>query len=127
MRSARQDWYEQGDIWARIAQDRPAPSDIPPERLRGMEPHLRKLMTVDAGPTSTLMHGNGPLTFLPDWAGAFADVGARLGEHARTGTLGRGLRAVLAHHVLFHWNRLGLSYTTQSILARVAKATVLDQ
>jgi hypothetical protein len=37
------------------------------------------------------------------------------------------LRAVLAHHVIFAWNRIGLSHTTQSLLANVAKAVVLNQ
>ena len=34
MRSARQDWYEQGDVWARVAEARPLPVDTPIDRLR---------------------------------------------------------------------------------------------
>jgi hypothetical protein len=40
------------------------------------------------------------------------------------GALDRGVRAVLAKHVIFAWNRLGLSHARQSILANVAKAVV---
>lgn len=127
IRSAGQDWYEQGDIWARVAEHRSLPPDTPPDRLRTMESDLRQLMTVDASPIGPLMKENGPLTFLSDWATAFAEAGRALGDLAHSGTLSRGVRAVLAHHIIFHWNRLGLPHSTQSILANVAKAIVLEQ
>ncbi|MGH3926863.1 MAG: thiopeptide-type bacteriocin biosynthesis protein [Pseudonocardiaceae bacterium] len=123
MRGASQDWYEQGDIWARVTEHRCLPSDAPPDRLHAMESGLRRLMTVD---TSHLARDSGPLAFLTDWAAVFDNAGTELGELARSGTLRRGLRAVLAHHVIFAWNRIGLSYTTQRLLATVAKAVALD-
>lgn len=125
MRGAGQDWYEQGDVWARVAGLRPDPPDVPADRMSGLESDLRRLMTVDAGPTSPLLRGNGPLAFLAEWAAAFAETGRRLGDLARNGVLTRGVRAVLAHQVIFHWNRLGLPYTVQSLLAHTAKAAVL--
>ncbi|MGI9003311.1 MAG: thiopeptide-type bacteriocin biosynthesis protein [Pseudonocardia sp.] len=125
MRGAGQDWYEQGDIWARVAEIRPDRPDTPADRLSSMESSLRRLMTVDASPTSPLLHKHGSLAFLTEWATAFAEAGQILGDLARNGTLTRGLRAVLAHHVIFHWNRLGLPSTTQSLLAHTAKAVVL--
>ncbi|MGH8906598.1 MAG: thiopeptide-type bacteriocin biosynthesis protein [Egibacteraceae bacterium] len=118
MRGAGQDWYEQGDIWARVAENRSIPPNTPLERLRAMESDLRRLMTVNPSPASPLMTG---------WAAAFEEAGKALGDLARNGALRRGARAVLAHHVIFHWNRIGLPYTTQSILANVAKAVVLGQ
>ncbi len=124
MRAASQDWYEQGDVWARVSEHRSLPPDAPLDRLHGMESDLRQLMTVDAG---SLVTDNGPLAFVSDWAAAFDSAGTELGDLARNGILRRGLRAVLAHHVIFAWNRIGLSYTTQSILANVAKAVVLGQ
>lgn len=39
--------------------------------------------------------------------------------------LTRGLRALLAHTVIFHWNRFGLPATTPGILARAATAIYL--
>lgn len=39
---------------------------------------------------------------------------------AKDGNLIRGLRAVIAHQVLFHWNRMGLPASTQTTLARAA-------
>jgi thiopeptide-type bacteriocin biosynthesis protein len=125
MRSADQDWYEQGDIWARLADNRPLPAGTPDDRLRGMEPDLRRLLTVDASPASPLVRPDGPLAYLADWAGVFDTAGKALGHLARDGTLRRGVRAVITHHVIFHWNRVGLPYETQSILAHAAKAVVL--
>ncbi|MGH3913233.1 MAG: thiopeptide-type bacteriocin biosynthesis protein, partial [Pseudonocardiaceae bacterium] len=127
MRGAGQDWHEQGDIWARVAEHRTLPPDTPPDRLRTMEPDLRRLMTVDASPSSPVLKENGSLTFLSDWAAAFEEAGRALDDLAGNGTLRRGARAVLAQHVIFHWNRLGLPHATQSILANVAKAVVLGQ
>jgi len=121
MRSARQDWHEQGDIWARVAEHRTLPPDIPEDRLRDLEPAVRRLMTAD---TAKLIQDNGPLAFLTDWAAAFTETGTRLGELASSGVLRRGLRAILAKHVIFAWNRLGLPHTGQSILANVAKTVV---
>ena len=127
MRGAGQDWYEQGDIWARVTENRTLPSDTPLDRMRSMKSDLRQLMTVDASPASPLVKENGPLTVISDWAAAFEEAGKELGDMARNGTLRRGVRAVLAHHVIFHWNRIGLPYTTQCILANVATAVVLGQ
>jgi thiopeptide-type bacteriocin biosynthesis protein len=121
MRSARQDWHEQGDIWARVAEHRTLPPNIPEDRLRDLEPVLRRLMIVD---TAKLIQDNGPLAFLTDWAAAFTQTGTQLGELANNGTLCRGLRAVLAKHIIFAWNRLGLPHSRQSILANVAKTVV---
>jgi hypothetical protein len=60
MRGAGQDWYEQGDIWARMADNRPLPQGTPLDRLRGIESGLRRLMTVDASSASTLVSQGGP-------------------------------------------------------------------
>lgn len=125
LRAAGQDWYEQGDVWARVAENRPVTSETPPERTRALEPGLRRLMTVDAGPGSPLVEPGGHLADIATWTTAFHTAGRALGELASRGELRRGLRAVLAHHLIFHWNRLGLSYNTQSILASAAREMVL--
>lgn len=126
MRSAGQDWYEQGDIWARVADIRPAPLDT--STCAGdLESSLRRLMTVDTSPTSSLMQDSGPLAPFSDWFAAFAQAGRSLRELAYSGKLSRGLRAVLAHHVIFHWNRIGLPLATQSTLASTAKTVVLGR
>jgi thiopeptide-type bacteriocin biosynthesis protein len=124
LRGAALDWYEQGDVWARVAENRPLPPDAPPDRMRTMESDVRRLMTVDIG---HLVTDDGPLANLSNWAGAFDRAGKQLGDLARNGILSRGLRAVLAHHVIFAWNRIGLSNRTQSILAHTAATVVFGQ
>lgn len=126
LRAAGQDWYEQGDVWAKVADLRPAEPTTyltAPEAER-LRPAMRRLMTVDANPTSSLMDG-GPLAALADWSAAFEYAGQQLAELARYGVLQRGLRAVLAHHVIFHWNRLGLPRADQTILSALAKEVVM--
>lgn len=124
MRAAVQDWYEQGDVWAKVAELRPAERAAPPtERLKTA---VRRLMTVDASPTSALVNG-GPLAPLAAWSATFERVGQQLAELARRGTLERGLRAVLAHHVIFHWNRLGLPHADQHTLSTLAKEIVMGK
>ncbi|TQN27811.1 thiopeptide-type bacteriocin biosynthesis protein [Haloactinospora alba] len=126
MRSAGQDFYEHGDVWARVAEERSLPSGVSREQLHRLGSDLVRLILVDTGPKSPLLREGAPLEWLIPWAEAFSEAGRDLGEHARTGTLTRGLRAVLAHHVLFHFNRIGLSATTQSVLAHAAATAVFD-
>jgi thiopeptide-type bacteriocin biosynthesis protein len=121
-RAAGQDWYEQGDIWHRVAQMRPLPTDIPTVRLPEMAEDLRRLLTVD---THQLLAPEGPLDFAAPWAAGFADAGRDLADTAQRGVLLRGIRDILAHQVIFHWNRLGLSATTQAILTRAARDAVM--
>lgn len=125
-RSAGQEWHEHGDVWHRVAQLRPLPPDTPTDRLPDLASGLRRLMTVDTDPHGTLLGTGGPLAFAAPWAAAFAEAGRSLGHAARDGTLQRGLRDILAHHVIFHWNRLGLAARTQGILARAARDTVMN-
>ncbi|WP_020393175.1 thiopeptide-type bacteriocin biosynthesis protein [Kribbella catacumbae] len=127
LRAAGQDWYEQGDVWSRVATNRPVTSPIPTVRAEGLATGLRRLMTVDAGPRSPLTTPTGQLAGIATWINSFHDAGAALGDLNLRGDLGRGLRDVLAHHVLFHWNRLGLPYDTQSTLAHAARQAVFDQ
>jgi thiopeptide-type bacteriocin biosynthesis protein len=126
MRAAGLDWYEQGDVWARVAEDRFMSPSTPTGRERKLEPGLHRLMTVDAGPGSSLTQHAGQLAHLTEWFDAFHLAGQALGTLAHRGTLSRGLRAVLSHHVIFHWNRIGLPYNTQAILANTAKNVILS-
>ncbi|TYB40794.1 methyltransferase, FxLD system [Actinomadura chibensis] len=122
MRSAGQDWFEQGDVWTRVARHRRGELD------RRLSPRLRsavhKLMIVDVGPSSRLVNG-GPLADLAAWVWDFEQAGRRLGDLVTRGQLERGLRAVLAHHVIFHWNRLGLPYADQHALAKLTSEVVM--
>jgi hypothetical protein len=61
-----------------------------------------------------------------DHATAFTDAGHQLADLNRAGTLRRGLREILAYHVIFHWNRSGLPARTQALLAHAAQQAILD-
>ncbi|WP_037070358.1 thiopeptide-type bacteriocin biosynthesis protein [Pseudonocardia acaciae] len=113
MRGAGQDHYEQGDIWAQLGAHRPATR--PPVATEIDSVH--RLLTGRA--TSSLCD--------PTWLAAFRDTGAALTDLAHEGGLTRGLRAVLTHHVLFAWNRAGISSHTQALLAQAAAAAVFDR
>jgi protein-L-isoaspartate(D-aspartate) O-methyltransferase len=116
LHAARQDWYEQGDCWARLAAHRddghgpqPAPATVDA---------MLTLMTALADAPASPLHAR------PDWGSAFEDAGRQLAGLAGRGTLARGLRAVLAHHLLFLFNRHGVPAADQYALASSARQAV---
>ncbi|WP_066938283.1 methyltransferase, FxLD system [Streptomyces sp. NBRC 110611] len=122
MRGAGLDWYEQGDVWAKIAAERTDGSGPPPPaRLKSA---VHRLMTVDVSSTSRLVTG-GRLAPLADWIATFDRLGQQLADLNHRGHLERGLRAVLAHHGIFHWNRLGLPREDQRALSTLAREVVM--
>lgn len=123
LRAAGQDWHEQGDVWHRVTAMRPLTADIPTHRVSEIIPGLHELLFADTDPGGPLL--SGPLAAEATWMRAFIDAGRQLGTAARNGTLERGLRDILAHHVIFHWNRLGLPARTQAVLAHAARDTVM--
>lgn len=118
LRAAGQDWYEQGDVWHRVALHRQAKR--PPGGDRRQRAHMHRLMTADAA------RADGPLADLNDWLHAFTTAGRQLADHARYGRLERGLRAILAHHTMFVFNRLGLPAHEQLALAELATDVVMN-
>ncbi|WP_233221164.1 thiopeptide-type bacteriocin biosynthesis protein [Streptomyces carminius] len=126
-RGARQDAGEQADVWHRVVSERPLAVEPSPDKLRGMIPDLRRLISLDTSPTGTLFAAHGPLSLGARWSEAFATAGRRLADAARDGALERGLRDILAGQVIFHWNRLGLPAATQAVLARAARAALITR
>ncbi|MFJ9523125.1 thiopeptide-type bacteriocin biosynthesis protein [Kitasatospora sp. NPDC101801] len=120
MRGAGLDWYEQGDVWATIADHR-TPATAPTPTLRNS---ARQLISVDSGPGSRLMKGQ--LHYAATWFEGHLAAGADLAALALEGRLTRGLRAVTAHLLLFHFNRLGLSANEQGLLAAAAAESILN-
>jgi thiopeptide-type bacteriocin biosynthesis protein len=116
MRTAGLDVNEQGDVWARVAEQRPGPAGVPPAPQAW------------AAFTSNVRHHllGDPRTDLIDshWLTAFENTGRTLRTLRENGNLTRGIRAVIALHVIFHWNRLGLTATTQATLAWAAKEAI---
>ncbi|MER5863533.1 thiopeptide-type bacteriocin biosynthesis protein [Kitasatospora sp. NPDC002040] len=121
MRGAGLDWYEQGDVWATVADHR-TPTVVPTAALRAS---ARRLISVESSPGSRLISGQ--LAYCKPWFADHAAAGSGLAALTLDGRLARGLRAVTAHLVLFHLNRLGLSVNEQSLHAAAASAVILDQ
>ncbi|MEV6863631.1 thiopeptide-type bacteriocin biosynthesis protein [Streptosporangium subroseum] len=121
MRAAGLDWFEQGDVWAKVADLRRHENSIPtdPDRARELHEAMRILMTTDAqglcGPVN-----NGPLSGQQAWVITFDKAGRTLARLNHHGRLERGLRAVLAHHLIFHLNRAGFSGVDQATMAALA-------
>ncbi|MYS23588.1 protein-L-isoaspartate(D-aspartate) O-methyltransferase [Streptomyces sp. DvalAA-14] len=122
LRAANQDWFEQGDVWAKAAELRPATESLTPERAAVLIPAMRTLMTVDA---HSLCHQDRPLDGHAEWVAAFERAGTTLANLATGGGLSRGLRAIIAHHVIFHANRAGLLPEDQSALLTIAREAVM--
>ncbi|MBT2405595.1 MULTISPECIES: thiopeptide-type bacteriocin biosynthesis protein [unclassified Streptomyces] len=121
MRSAGLDWYEQGDVWARVAAHRALPPGTEQDNHDQLHTAVRRLLSVDP---QFAMQPNGPLAHVAGWARAYTDAGRELADLTAAGQLHRGLRDVLAHHVIFAWNRIGLPYATQATLTAAAKTVI---
>lgn len=126
-RAAAQEWFEIGDIWHRVTQLRPDPrhNSTDAEHHPDLAHQLRTLLTYDTHPTGPLFGPHGPLTTLRPWAETFHNAGEALATAEKQPSLPRGLRSISAHHVIFHWNRLGLDITTQHTLAHAATTAIL--
>jgi thiopeptide-type bacteriocin biosynthesis protein len=121
LRTAGLEWGEQGDVWGQVEARRPLPEDVSPDQVRGMVNPVQRLLTLDAGPALT----DGPLAPLRNWVTGMEHGGRALADAARTGNLCLGLRGILARHILFHWNRMGLTTRQQAIYSRAARETIL--
>ena len=124
--AANLEWFEMGDAWHRIERLRPTPAEAPPERLTALAKDIKPLLSIGTGPHAELFADRSPLHPYARWAAAFADAGATLRTLADAGDLQRGLRSVLAYHVIFHWNRIGLSAQQQTLLAHAAKTAIFE-
>lgn len=122
MRGAGLDWFEQGDVWVKVSALRPPTDPARFERAAELVPAMRKLMTADA---YSLCNQGGPLHAHEEWVTAFERAGTALAALACRGALTRGLRAVLAHHIIFHANRAGLIRDDQSALSNIAREAVM--
>ncbi|WP_219508972.1 methyltransferase, FxLD system [Nonomuraea ceibae] len=110
-RAAGLDVFEVGDVWAKIGELRPS-IDPPTEARRAAAiTAMRRLMNADAAQRPCPEPGWG------ERVAAFQDAGRRLARLAKAGHLTRGLRAVLAHHAIFAFNRAGTPVAEQAAAA----------
>ncbi|MEU7753671.1 methyltransferase, FxLD system [Micromonospora sp. NPDC049171] len=117
MRAAGLEFAEQGDVWRHLAirrhqSNKPGPS---PQLIAAVQ---RLLLAADDAPGT-------PLAATPQWPQAHARAGADLGFLDRHGALTRDLRGVLTHHLLFLFNRLGISAADAWLLATAATHVTL--
>jgi thiopeptide-type bacteriocin biosynthesis protein len=125
-RGARQEWHEQGDVWHRVADMRPLPADTSTERLHTLADSLLRLLAADLSPAGRPVGLDAEPASIAPWLAAFTAAGRDLAAAVDDTTLHRGIRDVLAHHVIFHWNRLGVPDRAQAILARAAHDIVMN-
>ncbi|MFG1740251.1 methyltransferase, FxLD system [Micromonospora chalcea] len=112
MRAAGLEFSEQGDVWHQVAARRHQPQAPTPSP--GLIAAVQRLLTAgDDAPRS-------PLSATPQWSRAHEQAGRDLGFLDRHGTLTRDLRGVLTHHILFLFNRLGISAADTWHLATAA-------
>ncbi|QEU97494.1 methyltransferase [Streptomyces kanamyceticus] len=128
MQAAGLEWQEQGDVWDRVINEahRTATGEALESRLEGMTRQIRSLLVSDTTQDGAVFGEGGPLHSVAEWAMAFRRAGAALKEGVDDGSLDRGIRRVLAHHIIVHWNRVGLSHGAQSALALAARAAILE-
>jgi thiopeptide-type bacteriocin biosynthesis protein len=122
---ANLDCFEAADVFDQVCRTRPTPAHADQARVDRLTAQVRPLLSLPATGDNPLFTPTGPAHGSAPWLEAFAHTGRQLGEAATRGKLERGLRAILAHIVIFHWNRLGLSATSQGVLAHAAKAAIL--
>ncbi|GAA2558030.1 hypothetical protein GCM10010423_69740 [Streptomyces levis] len=123
LRAAGLEWGEQGDVWGQVEAKRVLPSDVPTEKISALADTMRQLLTLDTAPLLT----DGPLSPLRDWVTGMERGGQALKNAAQNNNLLLGLRAVLARHVLFHWNRMGFTVQQQAIWSRAAREAILGE
>ena len=125
LRGADLDWYEQGDVWEKVARLRAGAGALPAARAAQLRPAMHRLLTISTSSLDSEQNSSAPMGS-SEWTSAFEQAGQALADLARTGALRRGVRAVLAHHVIFHANRAGLPVRDQSILATLAADTMFS-
>jgi thiopeptide-type bacteriocin biosynthesis protein len=52
MRAANLEWYEQGDVWHRVTQERPLPTDIPTAKITAMADEVKTCCSPTPHPTA---------------------------------------------------------------------------
>jgi thiopeptide-type bacteriocin biosynthesis protein len=117
MRGAGLDWYEQGDVWARVGEHRDPPTSGSTATLDA----VKRLLTVDP---ADLTGPHGPLADQQALVEAYSCAGNRLRDLHQHGRLHRGLRDILAHHVIFTWNRRSIPGQHQAAIATTARTLI---
>jgi thiopeptide-type bacteriocin biosynthesis protein len=124
-KSAGLDQFEIGDLWNTVVQLRPPSEHAGTDTHHQLAEQLRPLLHADTSRSGPIFAASAPLAEVAEWAEAFRQAGQTLSHAATAGTLHRGLRHILAHLVIFHWNRIGLSAAHQALLSTAARDAAL--
>jgi hypothetical protein len=81
---------------------------------------LRGLAAYLPHPAAPLFAHDQPGALALPWAQVFHQAGNDLQGEAHAGRLSRGIRNILAHVVIFRWNRRGIAAAHQAVFARAA-------
>ncbi|MEU4486612.1 methyltransferase, FxLD system [Streptomyces purpurascens] len=111
IRGAGLDPFETGDVYARWAALRPPVTPPQGPALDRAVSAMRRLMNADAALRPDAEAG------WVERVAAFEDAGRRLRRLAADGRLIRGIRAVIAHHAIFAFNRAGVPADAQAATA----------
>ncbi|WP_062643794.1 methyltransferase, FxLD system [Streptomyces maremycinicus] len=111
IREAGLDPFEAGDVWARWAALRPPVTPPQGPALDRAVSAMRRLMNADAALRPEAEAG------WVERVAEFEDAGRRLRRLAADGRLIRGIRAVIAHHAIFAFNRAGVPADAQAATA----------
>ncbi|MCP2325235.1 thiopeptide-type bacteriocin biosynthesis protein [Hamadaea flava] len=119
MRAAGLDWYEQGDVWARVAEHRDPPD---PGHVASLQHATQRLLTVDI---VSLTVPGATMATCSALVEAYIAAGDSLRRLNQAGRLQhRGLRDILTHHVIFAWNRRSIPGLHQAAIAAAAKILI---
>ncbi|MFJ9085468.1 thiopeptide-type bacteriocin biosynthesis protein [Streptomyces sp. NPDC102384] len=126
MRAAGQEWGEQGDVWDLVINEQYRNAAALTHQVNALAETVRPLLLSDLAADGPLFGPGKPLAPIAEWAAAFETAGHALEAAQAHNSLQRGIRRTLAYHVIFHWNRQGLSDGVQSALALAGRTAVLD-
>lgn len=107
---------EHGDIWARVAEQRP-----PLPRGADVASLTEKVHAALSVDLEQLTAMDPTFSSIEAWAMNIDECGRRLGRLWRQGDLDTGIRGTLARIVIFHWNRIGMQVWQQSHVAAAAR------
>lgn len=126
LRESGLDYFEQADVWRRISERRPGNATILEDFRKRNSTRISGLLNTR---TSEIFAGStgGIDQVAHSWGHSLSQTARGIIELSAEGQLAIGPRTVLCNLVLFHWNRLGLSFYLQAALSFSAAAQLLDQ
>lgn len=121
LRGAELDIFEQWDVWTRMANLRPWTTTAGPAQRKKNTTALAYLLFEASQHQLAEVFGDELYAVVSAWGEHFEQTGRALAQLNREGSLARGLREILASHIIFHWNRSGFGVALQAELPRLVE------